>query len=725
MKKKNTNFILGTIILILAVFIIGLLINQNSLQDQTNLPNNTITPNDKNLEKKYANLTYSEFQTKKNSPFITITSEELLTLLTTTNAQNSRSMSYKSQGLISAPMAMDDSLAMPESVSVEAGGSNDFSNTNVQVSNIDEGDVVKTDGKHIFIAKNNTITVIDNVTPPIAEENKYTLKIEDDNLDVSNLNIKAMFVNKEEKLLYVISEKQIIESKFTEYSILYPQMNYIPFTVINTYKINDSSLEELSSIETKGNYYESRMKEGIVYIITNDYLYDFRPIAYYDTVMIPVSETKKNVKTNFKPTIVVPRDVTAESKVMYNLTTLSYSKNTSSIIDSIDLILDNSNTLYMSYDNLYIATQKNRYYPFYRFAGNNNNNIDPVFEEIYDKVYPLDVSNKIKDNLEDQDKLIEILNDYYKTLDQKEKEELYNKINDETNKYYEEQRAEFDKTYINKIELKSNGLFGEIIQGEVKGNLLNQFSLDESDSYLRVATTYQDYNGYSSINKNAVTILNSSLKEVGIVDEIAPTERIYSARFMGSKLYLVTYRQVDPFFVIDLSSPTNPEILGYLKISGYSDYLHPISENSILGVGQETEANEWGGENRAGVKVALFDVSDFSNPVEVGKWVSDVRGSSTQVSYDHKAFLYIAKNNLVVIPISEYYNTTTPKFGFVVLKADESGVNEVTTINHIQSNKYYSSLARSLYIDNELYTISDDLLKTYNFDTEEETELPI
>jgi len=724
MKKKNTNFILGTIILILAIFIIGLLINQNTLQNQTNLPNNTITPNDKNLEQKYTNLSYSKFQTKKNSPFITINSEELLTLLTTTNAQNFREMAYKSDGLISAPIAMG---GMDTSPSIESGdNSNDFSNTNVQVSNIDEGDIVKTDGKHIFIAKNNTITVVNNVTPPISEENKYILKIEDDSSNVNTIPIKAMFVDTEKELLYVVFGKEIIESKFTDYSVLYPQMNYIPFTVINTYKINDSSLEELNSIETKGNYYESRMKDNVVYIITNDYLNNFRPLAYYDTIMIPISETKENVTTNFKPTTVIPRDITTESKVMYNLTTLTYSKNTSSIIDSIDLILDNSNTLYMSYDNLYIATQKNRFYPFYRFAENNNSTKDIVFEKIYNKVYPLDVANKIKNNLEDQEKLIEILNDYYITLDQKEKEELYNKINDETNKYYEEQRTEYDKTYINKIELKSNGLFGEITQGEVIGNLLNQFSLDESDGYLRIATTYQDYNGYNSVNKNAVTILDSSLKEVGILNDIAPTERIYSARFMGTKLYLVTYRQVDPFFVIDLSAPRDPEILGYLKISGYSDYLHPISENLILGVGQETETNEWGGENSKGVKVALFDVSDFSNPIEVGKWVSSVNNSSTQVSYDHKAFLYIAKNNLVVIPISEHYNTTTPKFGFLILKANESGVNEIAKINHnIQNKNYYSSLARSLYIDNELYTISDDLLKTYNFNTEEETELPI
>jgi uncharacterized secreted protein with C-terminal beta-propeller domain len=379
----------------------------------------------------------------------------------------------------------------------------------------------------------------------------------------------------------------------------------------------------------------------------------------------------------------------------------------------------------MSNNNLYVVTEKNMYYPFFRFGWNNYSK-DLVFESIYEKVYPTNIAKEIKNNLNDSEKLIEILNNYYQTLDKEEKEELYNLIQEESDKYYQEERNQYDKTYINRIELLLDGSFGSISQGEVKGKLLNQFSLDEEEGYLRVATTYQDYNGYSTISKNAVTVLNSSLNEVGIVDEIAPNERIYSARFMGDKLYLVTYRQVDPFFVIDLENPTKPKVLGYLKISGYSDYLHPISENLILGIGQETEANEWGGTNNSGVKVALFDVSDFSNPKEVGKWVSSASYSNTQVSYDHKAFLYISKNNLVVLPITERYNTSSSEFGFVVLKADKDGISKITTIDHTKKNRYYyGSIARSLYIGDELYTITNNLLKTYNFTSQEETEVVI
>jgi len=737
MNKKITFFALFAIILILTIFVVGLVITKNNLENQikqnnTNITLNNQTQNTSITEPQYTNLTHSDFKTTDDSPFMTITPEELLSLLTNTNYSNSSStgmlgsreaMSSKSMNTISAPSAI-----MEDSASGGNGDVTDYSNTNVQVSGIDEGDIVKTDGEHIFIAKDQSIIVINKVTPPISEEDKYTLVLNDIN-STNPLYIKAMFVDVENQLLYAILEKNLIESKFTEYSILYPQMDYIPFTVVNTYKINDSSLDKLNSVEIKGNYYESRMKNKMVYIITSDYLNNFRPIAYYDTVMIPVSETKNNVISNFQPKIVVPRDVTEESKVMYNLTTLEYNENNSSIKDSLNLVLDSSNTLYMSNNNIYIATQKNMYYPFYRFGwGNYNTTRDVVFEAIYDKIYPSDVSSQIKENLNDQNQLVEILNNYYNTLDQDKKEELYNKISEELDKYYQERRSDYDKTYINRIELKSDGSFGDVTQGEVKGTLLNQFSLDEADNYLRVVTTYQDYNGYNSITKNAVTILDSSLQEVGLLDNLASGETVYSARFMGTKLYLVTYKQVDPFFVIDLASPQNPEVLGYLKISGYSDYLHPITDTLILGIGQETEINEWGGETRTGVKVALFDVSVFEDPKEIGKWVSSASYSNTTVSYDHKAFLYIEKNNLVVIPISESYNTTTPKFGFVVLKADSNGVNKVTTIEHnnpFNNNYYYTNITRSLYIDNELYTISDYLLKTYNFDTEEQTSLPI
>ena len=106
---------------------------------------------------------------------------------------------------------------------------------------------------------------------------------------------------------------------------------------------------------------------------------------------------------------------------------------------------------------------------------------------------------------------------------------------------------------------------------------------------------------------------------IGSLTHIAEQEQIYATRFIGDRLYMVTYKRVDPFFVIDLSTPTSPKILGKLKIPGFSDYLHPYDATHIIGVGKETGTNDWGGVSTEGLKLALFDVSDVEHPTQIDK----------------------------------------------------------------------------------------------------------
>lgn len=195
---------------------------------------------------------------------------------------------------------------------------------------------------------------------------------------------------------------------------------------------------------------------------------------------------------------------------------------------------------------------------------------------------------------------------------------------------------------------------------------------------------------------------------------------------MGDKLYVVTFRQMDPFFVIDLSNPNKPEVLGYLKIPGYSSYLHPISDKLIIGVGKETGENENGGVTTKGVKVSLFDVSDFSNPKEVDKYEIGLQGTDSPILYDHKAFLYSATKDLMVIPVTEItertpsgqYNYRTKTWnGAYVFKVSETGFTVLGKVRHSSSEtEYYNwfntaSVMRSLYMDNTLYTISAKMIK--------------
>lgn len=714
MKEKNSkSHIIG--ILIVGLFIVTALFLTVNFKKAPITPPSTNTPTNINT------TTHSQPVFFKDSDFLVLTKEDLLYLLKQDSAGPSRNEGIKS---MASTMPTAAPQVVMESVDSVVGSSPDYSGTNVQVQGIDEGDIVKTNGEKIFIGKSNKLIVINKVNPPL--DDIYDLEISKE----PNYNDYSYYTSPEETiqtilldqdLLYLVTTKYHMESKFDN-SLLYPQRLSIPTTVVTTYKIKEDSLEELSKIEIDGMYYQSRLKNGYVYLITNNNnFYYNNPRLLNDIVINPIKETKAGNVSSTERTIIMPKDGTPDNKNMYTVTTLKYNDSKDSVIDSLDLLLDYSSTIYMSENNLYIAHKENQYLGW-RFYGYNNNNLE-IFKEIYKDVYPSSVKEEIEKNIDDSEKLLEILNNYYISLDADGKEKLYNNIQDATEKYYQKKQKEREKTFINKLELKADGKLGDITTGYVQGNLLNQFSLDEdNDGYLRVAITYRNED-YKS--ENAIVVLNPALEKYSELDGLAEDETIYSVRFMDDMVYLVTFRQMDPFFVIDLSDRKNPEVLGFLKIPGYSNYLHPISETLILGVGQDTKANQWGGVSQAGVKLSLFDVSDYKDPKEVATYVVDTDNSYTPIQNDHKAFLYVKKNNLVVIPVNEYYNTREPGMNFYVLELTENDIVEKEIINHKSSQSWYGGILRSLYIDNELYTISDNQISTYNFETEDKTKVSL
>lgn len=241
-------------------------------------------------------------------------------------------------------------------------------------------------------------------------------------------------------------------------------------------------------------------------------------------------------------------------------------------------------------------------------------------------------------------------------------------------------------------------------RGDVKGWLLNQFSMDEYGGKLRVATT----TGWS-LTQNAVYVLDDSLQVVGALERLAPTERIYSARFVGETLYLVTFRQIDPLFVIDLSNPEDPKVSGELKIPGFSSYLHPVDESHVLGIGLE------GGY----VKVSLFNVSDPTAPVEQSELLIEGLYSSP-VLYDHKAVLFDLERELLVIPgrqtnwLSSDWNYTcscTPA-AYVLRVSLSEGISLMGVILHeVVDSGGYGEVTRSLTIGDHLYTLCNCALQ--------------
>jgi inhibitor of cysteine peptidase len=253
-------------------------------------------------------------------------------------------------------------------------------------------------------------------------------------------------------------------------------------------------------------------------------------------------------------------------------------------------------------------------------------------------------------------------------------------------------------------------------EGAVSGYVLNQFSMDEYNGYFRVTTTTSEW-WVDGVSKNHLYILNMSLNIVGEINEeyLAPGERIYSTRFMGDRCYLVTFRQIDPFFVIDVATPTEPKVLGYLKIPGFSGYLHPYDENHVIGIGKEDN----------NVKLSLFDVTDVTAPTELAKYIVQADYSDSPVLYDHKALLFDKQKQLLAIPVSTNIygirdgNTGYWQGAYVFNISLEQGFTHEGNITHQNFNSQYDydlQVRRILYIGNDisnvvLYTVSNSKVK--------------
>lgn len=259
---------------------------------------------------------------------------------------------------------------------------------------------------------------------------------------------------------------------------------------------------------------------------------------------------------------------------------------------------------------------------------------------------------------------------------------------------------------------------------------MNQFSMDEKDGYFRIATTNSS-NWNSETNTNNLYVLNENLEIVGKIEDLAKGEKIYSVRFMQNRAYMVTFVETDPLFVIDLSEPTNPIVLGELKIPGYSKYLHPYDEDHIIGFGEKTKTNENGGVVADGMKMALFDVTNPNKPQELYSVDIGDQGTYSELLYNHKALLFSKEKNIIAFPINikeEEDDTTKLKFqGAVVYGLDlENGFTLKGQIAHMQITDGYNNyehtkqVERIIYINDSLYTLSESLIKATDINTMEE-----
>jgi hypothetical protein len=268
-----------------------------------------------------------------------------------------------------------------------------------------------------------------------------------------------------------------------------------------------------------------------------------------------------------------------------------------------------------------------------------------------------------------------------------------------------------EETLIYRVKLDRENIVAEA-EGAVLGYVLNQFSMDEYNGFFRIATTKWTSDG----SKNNLFVLNMSLNVVGKLEGLAPGERIYSARFMGDRCYLVTFRQIDSFFVIDIGDPVEPKVLGYLKIPGFSGYLHPYDENHIIGIGKQDN----------NVKLSLFNVTNVTAPTETAKYVVQADWSDSTVLMDHKAFLFDKPKQLLALPVSISMHACAYVFN-ISLEQGFRLKGNITHQNHADQFESGLQVKRILYIDNVLYTISDKKIKMNsleNLGEINEVELP-
>lgn len=665
--------------------------------------------------------------------------DEIYSFLETSNPEAYRS-AFNIFGF--APgLAGPRSLALKESAD---SGSPDYSATNIQVEGVDEPDIVKTDGKYIYVVKEqddaylqgpfgyypkSKIKVIE-AYPPSQMKQVSEITIDGTaseifihgNMLVVFGNIHVPFYSPQPLRAEVRCSRCILPPRYSD-----------NFAFMRVYDLSDKSAPKLvKRIEVKGSYQDARLINGKVFAVYSDY-----PSYVYPVPIYRVDGNEKEI---------LPSEIS-----YFDYPDSGYGYSILSEVDLADLksegarrifLLGQSQTLFVSANNLYIASISYDYYdPTWRIY---NEVFEPYFDEEtkrkIEEIDALNISPWRKERMKADQAVRFIQSKLYNPLDLSAnyelREELMAKLIQKQNQISEGYRT-IENTEVHKFAL--DGKFTYKGKGAFPGRVLNQFSMDEHEGNFRIATTKGNLWDSRQKPENNIYIADSEMRLIGKLEGLAPDETIYSARFMGDRAYLVTFRQIDPLFVIDLSSPSSPKVLGKLKIPGYSNYLHPYGEGYLIGIGKEVIEYKKFGQDIAlqqGVKLSLFDVRNVEEPKEVAKFVIGDRGTESPALYDHKAFLFSKEKNLLSIPIllakvnplsgdifnPEAYGDYVFQGAYVFSVSPDEGFRLLGAVSHAKSTgfsekhgyflDYGRNVKRSLYIGDYLYTISDAYVKS-------------
>jgi uncharacterized secreted protein with C-terminal beta-propeller domain len=630
----------------------------------------------------------------------------------------------------------------PESAPDGKGGA-DYSTTNVQVAGVDEGDIIKTDGKYIYTVSGQEVIITDAYP---ADDAAIISRIKLDS------NPSGIYINGGKLAVYG-QNYNIYKNENYDSSLLKKRRNS-SYTFLKVFDISDrENPKEERDIDFEGNFVNSRMVGDYVYFITANYSY------YYDDE-IPVPLIMESGEVLNDNDIVCENcwniyyfDIPYRSHNFTSVAAINISDSEEKIKNETYLLDGNQNNMFVSKDNIYITYNK--------YISEEELIWDIVKEIILPKLSEKDrgriteienAKSYVLSSREKIEKIALILGNFANSLTEEEQQNLEKEMKAKVKQKYEDISKELEKTVVHKIAINKGDLQYKTA-GEVPGVVLNQFSMDEDKGYFRIATTknrrWSSF-GESSESYNNIYVLDGNMKVVGKVEKLARGERIYSVRFMQNRAYMVTFKQIDPLFVINLEDPTNPHVLGELKIPGFSNYLHPYDETTLIGLGKDS------GNWNASLKLSLFDVSNIRSPKEIDNYILGDSRSDSIALYDHKAFLFSKEKNLLVIPVNseevkilineaedvvgEEENIIEEKMimpnpnpiptkyfnGATVFYVDKSGFKLKGKINHSDgsdSSRYgYNSDAvkRSLYIEDILYTLSNRYLKMNNLSDIEE-----
>lgn len=639
------------------------------------------------------------------------------------NGGNTMLMRTSSAGAMNSISSMNDSaLSAPESFNEAGSGaaaSADYSNTNNQVAGVDEADIIKTDGTYIYALVRNELKIIKaNPASEASVISTITFKSRPEDIFINGTNL-AVFG----------SDQQIYTME--AYRSFRRQNPYTFFKVFDISNPADPKL--VRDLDFEGSYTDARLIGDYAYLFTSSY-------GNYieDEPLVPRVISSGTVLANdcglnancFMPDVYY-FDIPYDSYSFSNVTAINL-KDNNEAISGESYLMNSGQNLYVSQKNIYITyTQYLNEYEIEQ-AVKRELVYPNLISDDQDKITKIEAADSyILSKNEKQYKVATIIDHYLNSLSADEQKNLQASIDSSLKQKLVERAKDMEKTIIHKI-----GINGRAVEyrgmGEVSGQVLNQFSMDENGEYFRIATTRNQI--WSRLTEtpeksfNNIYVLNNELKTVGSLENLATDERIYSARFMGERVYLVTFKQTDPLYVISLSDPSKPSVLGAIKIPGYSTYLHPADKNGnkLIGFGRDAEENSNGGATVKGLKLTLFDFTDLSQPKELDSYLIGDSSSDSIALQDHKAFLYSESKNILSIPAVLRENNKISFAGALVFNISENRFSLKGQIDHSEGGNfsesdywggygyYDNSVKRSLYINDQLYTFSNKFLKINN-----------